>query len=310
MKIISVMLPTYNEEANIKPLVEAIKDLFGNELKNYDYEIVISDNKSTDNTREIIRLICKEDKKVKAIFNMNNFPIGSGINGIRNTNGDCTIHMASDFQDPVEVIPKLVKKWEEGNKIVVACKKKSKESFLMYKVRSFYYNLMDSICFVKQINQFSGFALYDKTFINVIKELKDPLPYFRGLVSELGGNHAVVEYEQQVRRSGKSSYRSFKRLYDVAMRGITTYSKTPIRLAVSIGMIGISISFLLMVIIFILNIVNDIAIFNTGFMFIMILFVMFLQLSFIGIIGEYILNMNIRIMNHPIVVEEERINFE
>lgn len=308
-RTISIMLPTFNEEDNILPLVNSIRNLFQDELNKYNYEIVISDNKSTDTTRSKIRDICNNDKNVKAIFNINNFPIGSGINGLRNTNGDCTIHMASDFQDPVSLLPKMVEKWEEGFKIVLACKSKSKENSFMYKIRGFYYKLMNRICYVKQINQFSGFALYDKSFINVIKDLKDPLPYMRGLVSELGGDLAIIEYEQQLRKSGKSSYSGFLKLYDVAIRGITTYSKIPVRVMVFTGGIGFFILFIFLVVSIVSNLIYSRNIINFVNVGAFILQILFLQMLMLGLLGEYLLNINVRIMDHPIVVEEERINF-
>lgn len=204
MKTISILIPTYNEEQNIAPFVYRAKELFQNELKNYNYEIVIIDNCSTDSTPGIIEGLCREDKKVKAIFNVKNFgSLRSGFYGLIHTSGDCVVKIAADFQEPIETIPKMVKEWENGYPIVVGVKHKSKENKLKFMIRSAYYHVIKKYSSVEQIDQFTGFGLYDKSFIDVCRDLDDPYPYFRGIVAELGGKRKEVEYVQEKRRNRK-----------------------------------------------------------------------------------------------------------
>lgn len=182
MKKISVMIPCYNEEENARPIYEAVRNELQKSCPNYDYEILFIDNKSTDNTRQIIRQICAEDKKVRAIFNSKNFgQFNSPYYGILQTSGDCTITICADFQDPVELIPRFVAEWEKGYKIVCGIKTSSKESKLMYFLRSCYYKAIKKLSSVEQIEHFTGFGLYDKSFVQTLRDLKDPTPSFGAL---------------------------------------------------------------------------------------------------------------------------------
>ena len=211
MKTISIMVPTYNEEENVELMYQALKDTFKNDLPNYQYEILFIDNKSQDNTRKLIRKICEKDKNVKAIFNTQNFgQFNSPYYGLINTTGECTISVAADFQDPVEMIPKFVKEWENGYKIVIGIKNKSQESKIVYFLRSLYYKLIKKFSEVEQIEHFTGFGLYDKKFIKILKDLDDPEPYLRGIVSELGFERKEIPFEQPKRERGKSSNNWYK----------------------------------------------------------------------------------------------------
>ena len=212
----------FNEVNIVEPLSQEIIKIMETELPEYDYEIMFIDNCSNDGTREVLERFCKEDPKIKAIFNVRNFgPNRSGFHGFLNSDGDCTIAMVSDFQDPPEMIPQFVKKWEEGYKIVVAQKTKSKENKIMYVIRSAYYKFIQKISDIQQIEQFTGFGLYDKSFVDIVRSLHDPYPYFRGIVGEYGYKIATIPFNQPKRRSGKSKS-NFFRLYDVAMLGITS----------------------------------------------------------------------------------------
>lgn len=310
MKKISIMIPCYNEAENIPLLYPEIKKLFDNELKKYDYEIVLIDNKSLDNTREEIRKICKQDKKVKAIFNAHNFgQFNSPYHAILQTSGDCTITMCADFQDPVEMIPKFIEEWENGYKIVIGKKTRSKESKLMYLTRGLYYKLIKSYSEVEQIEQFTGFGLYDKAFVQVLRDLKDPTPYMRGIVAELGFERKEIHYEQPKRLHGKSS-NNFMRLFDAAMLGFTSYTKKEIHIATIFGALMFFLNFIAL---FVLSIIK-ICCWETFHMgYIPVLLSVFLVggmlLFVLGFIGEYIISINSRVMNRPLVVEEERINF-
>ncbi len=311
MKKISIMIPCYNEEENVVPMSEAVTELFEKELPQYDYEILFIDNASTDNTRPLLREICRKNKKVKAIFNAKNFgQFNSPFHGMLQTTGDCTITMVCDFQDPLDLIPKYLKEWEDGYKIVIGIKSKSKENPLIYHLRSLYYKFVKKFSDVEQIEHFTGSGLYDKDFIEVLRNLHDPTPFLRGIVAELGFKIKRIEYEQPKRRAGKT-HNNFWTLYDAAMLSITSYTKIGLRIATFIGIIvafislGIGIVYLIMKLIWWER-------FSAGMapMLIGMFFLGSLQLFFIGLIGEYIMNMNKRLMNRPLVVEEERINFE
>ena len=311
MKKISIMIPCYNEEENVVPMSEAVTELFEKELPQYDYEILFIDNASTDNTRPLLREICRKNKKVKAIFNAKNFgQFNSPFHGMLQTTGDCTITMVCDFQDPLDLIPKYLKEWEDGYKIVIGIKSKSKENPFIYHLRSLYYKFVKKFSDVEQIEHFTGSGLYDKDFIEVLRNLHDPTPFLRGIVAELGFKIKKIEYEQPKRRAGKT-HNNFWTLYDAAMLSITSYTKIGLRIATFIGIIvafislGIGIVYLIMKLIWWDR-------FSAGMapMLIGMFFLGSLQLFFIGLIGEYIMNMNKRLMNRPLVVEEERINFE
>ena len=311
MKTISIMVPTYNEEENVELLHEAIVKEFKENLSNYKYEILFIDNKSKDNTRKLLREICKKDKNVKAIFNAQNFgQFNSPYYGLLQTSGDCTISMCADFQDPIEMIHKFVKEWENGYKIVIGKKTKSKESKLMYLFRSMYYKTIKKFSDVEQIEHFTGFGLYDKDFINVLRNLKDSQPYMRGIVSELGYERKEIEYTQPKRLRGKSS-NNFMRLYDAAMLGITSYTKVGMHIATILGAIIAFICFLIGIVYLILKICFwDSMPVGIAPLIIVMSFIGSIQLFFIGFIGEYIVNINARVMNRPLVVEEERLNFK
>ena len=309
-KKISIMVPCYNEEENVIPMSEAIVNVMTKELPQYDYEILFIDNCSQDRTREYIEKICEGNKNIKAIFNVTNFgQFNSPYYAMLQTTGDATVLMAADFQDPVEMIPKYVKEWENGYKIVIGIKKSSQENKLMYWLRGCYYKLIKKLSDVEQIEQFTGFGLYDKKFINVMRELNDPTPFLRGIVAELGFKRKEIPYEQPKRRAGKTS-NNFYRLYDAAMLSITSYTKVGLRLATFIGMTVGCISLVVAIIYLILKLLfwdN----FPAGMAPLLIVTCLLgsIQLFFIGLIGEYIMSINDRVKKRPLVVEEERLNY-
>ena len=245
MKKINILIACYNEEENIVPLTEAITKVMNEKLSNYDYRITFIDNKSQDRTRELIEEVASKDSHVRAIFNAKNFGhIRSPFHGLKqSTDCDATILMCCDFQDPPELIPTLVEKWEEGHKIVYGKKTRSKESKLMYALRNMYYKLMKKNSDFEQIEQFTGFGLYDLSFIKVLADIDDPYPYMRGLVGEFGGDKVAMEYTQPKRRAGKTK-NNFNTLYDMGMLGITSYTKNFLRLALKGGAIMLFLSFI------------------------------------------------------------------
>lgn len=309
-KKVSIMIPCYNEEENIEAITSAVRDQM-EQLPQYDWEIVVIDNCSKDNTRPLLREICAKDKRIKAIFNVKNFgQFNSPYYGLTQCTGDCAISVCADFQDPVEMIPVFLKYWEEGYQIVYGVKSSSRESRLMYGLRSIYYKLIKKYSTVDQIEHFTGFGLYDRSFLDVLRNLKDPTPFIRGIVAELGGKRKAVEYEQPKRRAGKT-HNNWYTLYDAAMLSFTSYTKIGLRLATFLGVGVALISFLVALVYLILKLCNWYN-FDAGQAPILIgmFFLGSVQLIFLGVIGEYILSMNQRIMNRPLVVEQERINFD
>lgn len=311
MKTVSVVVPTYNEEENVPLIAKRIEGIFLNQLSRYNYEILFVDNFSTDNTRNVIQKLAMEDKRIKAIFNAKNFGFSrSTFYGLSQAEGDCAVLVFADMQDPPELIVDFVKNWELGTKIVVGIKSKSKENKVMYLIRRLYYKFIKMIGDIEHIEQFTGFGLYDASFIKILKQLDDPLPYLRGIVAELGFENKKIYYEQQKRKYGKTSF-NFMRLYDTAMLGITSYSKTLTRIATILGFLASVVSLLVAIITFIIKIFNwnnfsvGIAAISIG-----VYFFGSVILFFVGLIGEYIVNINIRTMHHPLVIEEKRINFD
>lgn len=310
MTKVSVLVPTYNEIENIQPLSDAIIAEFV-KLSKYDYEIIFIDNNSQDGTREKLRLMCRDNKKIKAILNAKNFgQNNSPYYGLMQTTGDCAIMMCADFQDPVEMIPNLIHEWENGFMIVSAIKTTSKENKMIRFLRTCYYKLIKKFSEVEQIEHFTGFGLYDKSFLQVMRDLHDPTPFLRGIVAELGFKRKEIPYEQQKRRAGKSKNNFFS-LYDIAMLSFTSYTKVGLRMATFIGFIGAMISFAIAIFYLVLKLIfwNTFAIGSAPILIGVFLLGSF-QLIFIGLIGEYVLSINQRIMNRPLVVEEERINFD
>ena len=308
-KKISIMVPCYNEEENVVPLSEAVIATLEKDLPEYDYEILFIDNCSKDKTREKLILLCSRNKKIKAIFNTKNFgQFNSPYYGLCQTTGDCTICLCADFQDPIDMIPKFVHEWENGYKIVCGIKTSSKENKIMYFLRGVYYKTIKKMSEVEQIEQFTGFGLYDKSFIQVLRDLKDPTPFLRGIVAELGPERKEIPYEQEERRAGKTS-NNWYRLYDAAMLSFTSYTKIGLRLATFIGFGLSAVSVVIAIVYFILKLLhwND---FPAGMTPILLgVFVIgSMQLFFIGLLG--IMNMNARLMNRPLVIEQERINFD
>lgn len=313
MKKISVLIPCFNEVDNVEPMSFAVANVMEEALARYDYEILFIDNCSTDGTREKLEKICEKNKKVKAIFNVTNFgQFNSPFYGMCQTTGDCTIGMSCDFQDPVELIPRFVEEWEKGHKIVSGIKTSSKENPVIYFLRSMYYKMIRNMSDTEMIEHFTGFGLYDKTFIDILRKLDDPIPFLRGIVAEYGHgfNRIDIEYEQEKRRAGKT-HNNLYSLYDAAMLSITSYTKVGLRLATILGFVSSGISLFVALIYLVLKLANwhDFQAGNAPLL-IGVYVIGSLQLFFIGLLGEYILNINTRVIHRPLVVEEKRINFD
>lgn len=309
-KKISVCSSAYNEEANIRDFYDRVQEQL-KKFPQYDYEFIIADNCSTDRTREILRKIAAQDKNFKCIFNANNFgPYRSAYNTFRNCSGDAMIHLCSDLQDPPEYIGDFIRKWEEGYNLVCGIKKNYSGSWGMTAVRKCYYRLLRKVSDVDLIQDFHGFGLYDRKMLEAMKLYHDAEPYARGIVSEIGLKRCEIPYTQAERKGGKSSYNLF-RYYDFAMVGFVNYSKLPLRLAIFCGFFIALVSLLVALGYFIYKLVNWNS-FQLGLapLVIGLFFFSAVQLIFIGILGEYIGAIWTQVKNKPLVIEEERINFD
>ena len=313
MKKLSIMIPCFNEVENVELMSQTVINVLNEALPQYDYELLFIDNCSTDGTRDVLEKICAQNKKIKAIFNVTNFgQFNSPFYGMCQTTGDCVISMCCDFQDPVELIPRFVEEWEKGHKIVSGIKSSSKENPIIYFMRTVYYKMIRNMSDTEMIEHFTGFGLYDKTFIDILRELDDPIPFLRGIVAEYGHgfNRIDIEYEQAKRRAGKT-HNNFYSLYDAAMLSFTSYTKVGLRLATMLGFISSGVSLLVALIYLIVKLCNWYS-FNPGDapLIIGVYVLGSLQLFFIGLLGEYILNINTRVIHRPLVVEEKRLNFD
>lgn len=310
LKKISILVPTYNEEENVQPLSEAIIKELANSLTNYDYELIFIDNDSNDLTRNRIERLCTSNRKIKAIFNAKNFgQFNSPYYGLCQTTGECTILMCADFQDPIDMIPRLVSEWEKGYKIVSAIKTHSEENKIIRFLRTCYYKLIKKMSSVEQIEHFTGFGLYDRSFINVLRNLDDPTPFLRGIVAELGFRRKDLPYTQAKRRAGHT-HNNWYTLYDAAMLSFTSYTKVGLRMATIVGFVFSAFCMLIALCYLIAKLIwwNSFPL-GTAPTLIGIFFMGSIQLFFIGLLGEYVLNINTRVMKRPLVVEEKRINF-
>ena len=310
-KLISIVSGCYNEKDNLRELYDRLHKVF-QQLPQYDFEIIIADNYSADGSRDILRQIAAQDKKFKVILNSNNFGhIRSGYSAFLQAGGDAVIAMASDLQDPPETILDFVRQWEAGFQVVVAVKHKSRENILMSMVRKFYYRMLASVSDSNNIiRNFTGFGMYDRKFMEGLKKYHDPYPYFRGLVSEIGFRRAEIEYVQDRRKCGKTK-NNFFTLYDLAMTGFVNHSKLPLRLAVFCGFCLAGLSLLIALGYFIYKLAFWDT-FNLGLapLIIGLFFFSAVQLIFIGIIGEYIGAIYTHVKDKPLVIEEEKLNFD
>ncbi len=308
-KLISIMSPCFNEEKNINELYKRICNTI-EPLIQYQFEMIFIDNSSTDKTVEILREIAQNDRRVKVIVNIRNFgPVRSPYWAVMQTRGEATIGLASDLQDPPEMIPKFIEEWEKGWKVVYATKTTSETNFITHALRKFYYRLLNYISEVEIVKDATGFGLYDREVLDHIRNIRDPYPFFRGLISELGYPIKKIPFNQPRRSAGISSG-NFYSLYDTAILGVVNHSILPLRVASFLGLIVGILSLCTAVVYTIKKIVNWDG-FPVGIAPAIIgIYMMFgVILIFLGFIGEYIASIHMYVRNRPIVVEKERINF-
>ena len=309
MKKISFVTPCYNEEGNVEPLAEAIREQM-RAFPQYSYDHIYIDNCSTDGTEQKLRKLAAEDKKIKVILNARNFGhIRSPFHGLLQAEGDAVIYMVSDFQDPPELIPKLIKLWEGGAKAVLGIKDTSDEPGVMFLLRKVYYRLVERLADVRTFQNFTGFGLYDRQIVDYCRQLHDPYPYFRGIIAEVGLTVEEVHYHQPKRTRGVTK-NNFYTLYDMAMLGITNHSKIPLRLATMSGFVMSLLSLLASLGYLVLKLLLWQQ-FPIGIAPLVIGVFLFasVQLFFIGILGEYIGSIHTHVLKRPLVVERGRINF-
>lgn len=308
-KLISVVMGTYNEEDNVVEIHRQISEIFA-AYPQYDLECLFIDNASKDSTVKLLREIASKDSRVKVIVNARNFGhIRSPTHAILQANGDAIIAIASDLQDPPALIPQFIRKWEEGFPVVLGIKASSEESFLFSRVRGFYYDLIDWLADVEINKNNTGFGLYDRRVVEIIRQMKDAYPYFRGMISEIGLPTAKIPFKKEARKRGFSSNNLYT-LYDMAMLGITNHSKIPLRMATMAGFIVSMLSFLIAM----GYLVAKLCFWNTfslglAPLIIGLFFFSSVQLFFIGILGEYLGVIHTQVMHRPLVIEKERINF-
>lgn len=309
-KLISIVIPTYNEEGCIEDLYRKIKNVIS-PMSNYEFEIIVIDNNSKDKTQEILRKIATKDTYFKVILNNRNFGhIRSPYYGILQSYADAVIYLASDFQNPPELIPNFIEQWEEGFKLVMAIKNKSQESFVFSFLRKNYYRILDNVSDISVIKDSTGFGLYDSEVIKELRKINEPYPFMRGLICDLGYSIKTVNFTQPERKKGITK-NNFYTLYDIGMLGIISHSKVPIRLAAFLGFLIGSFSFLIGLIYFITKLIYwDSFPMGIAPLIIGLFFFIGLQFIFIGIIGEYIGSIHTYSQNRPLVVEKERINFD
>jgi len=310
-KTISILTPCYNEEAGIADCYRRVREILESKLSRYDYEHVFIDNCSLDRTVEILKSIAATDRRVKIIVNSRNFGAArSGHHGLLETSGHCVVPILADLQTPPDIIPEMVAKWEGGYKIVVAVRTGTDEGWVMRQCRKMFYKLMTRFSGVQQIPNFIGFGLYDAAVMQVMRELREPDPYFRGMVCEIGFEKAFVEYHQPPRLHGKTSY-TFVSLLDYALLGLTSYSKVPLRIMTIIGVILSALSMVIALSYFVIKIVRW-ETFELGLAPLLIgtFFFASVQLLFVGLIGEYVGAIYAQVKGRPLVIERERINFD
>lgn len=311
-KLISIVIPCYNEQDNVVAIATAVEDELTRCLAadRYDFEIIFIDNDSRDNTRPLLRELCSRRPRVRAILNAKNFgQFNSPYYAMCQARGDAVILMCCDFQDPVELLPEIIRKWEDGAKIVSCIKTRSRENPLMRALRTIYYKTIRRMSSVDQIEHFTGFGLYDRDFVDVLRRLDDPTPFLRGIVAELGFKRVDLPYTQAKRRAGHTSNNFFS-LFDAAMLSFTSYTKVGLHVLTLLGLLMAAGSMLIALVMLVLKLVFwDRYEAGVAPLLVGLFFLHAMELLFIGFVGEYVMAINTRVMNRPLVIEAERLNW-
>lgn len=309
-KKIVVVVPSFNEAENIVPMYEALQAVFAGMLS-YTWGILFIDNDSTDGTIELLRGLAARDPAVRVILNARNFGhIRSPYHGMLQADGDAVIALVADFQDPPELIPQMVREWEAGNRIVLAVRVSTQNSPVMEVIRTWYYNLVESISDVTVIKNFNGYGMYDRSVVEIVRQFDDPYPYYRGILSEVGFHPVIVPYRQSSRARGITK-NNFFTLFDFAMNGITSLSRLPLRMITLIGF-GLSLISILIALVYMLYKLTNWDTFQAGLAPLVVgqFFFNGVILFVLGLLGEYVGFIHLRTMKRPLVVERERLNFD
>jgi glycosyltransferase involved in cell wall biosynthesis len=310
LKLISIITPSYNEEANVEQLYLRVRSIML-ALGTYEYEHLFIDNASTDSTVEILKRIAAADQNVRLIVNARNFGhIRSPVHGLFQARGDAMIGMAADMQDPPELIPALLEGWEEGHAMVIAIKRSSEEHAAMFWVRRRYYQMVQWFSEIETFQNYTGFGLYDRRVVEIVKAIDDPYPYFRGMIADIGLPYKKIYFDQPVRRGGVTK-NNFYTLYDIGVLGFINHSKVPLRIMVFAGLAGAVLSFLIATVYMFYKLLYWKR-FSLGVAPLVIgnFFIFSMQLLFLGVIGEYVGAIHTQVQKRPLVIERERVNFE
>ena len=310
MKTISIITACYNEEANVEELYRRVRAEMV-KLGNFHYEHIFIDNSSQDQTVAVLKRIAARDHNVKLIVNSRNFGhIRSPMHAFLQTQGDCVIGIVADLQDPPEMIPQMIAKWEEGYSMVLCIKRTSEENPFMFWLRKKFYRVVQRLSAIETFENFTGFGLYDRRVVEAVRAFGDPYPYFRGMIAEIGLPHCELPYDQPRRKRGITK-NNFYTLWDMAMLGVTNLSKVPLRFVTFLGFAGAALSlltgvgYLVYKLLFWANFTVGIAPLVIG-----LFFLGSVQLLAMGILGEYIGSIHTQVQKRPYVIEKERINFE
>jgi polyisoprenyl-phosphate glycosyltransferase len=313
MKLISIVTPCYNEEDNVKQCYEEVKNIFDNILKDYDYEHIFCDNASNDKTVEILKNIAFQDKKVKIIVNARNFgPFRSMFNGLINTQGDAAlVFLPADLQDPPELIPAFVKKWEEGFQVVYGIREKREENIIMFSIRKLYYKLVNKFADIHIPPNVGEFQLIDKVVVDSLKKFDDYYPYIRGMIASCGFKSVGIEYTWRYRKRGFSKNKLYH-LIDQGINGLISFTNIPLRICMLFGLILSTLSISYAIIQVLINLVyyRKLAPPGIATLIVGLFFFSGVQLFFLGILGEYISAIHYQVRKRPLVIERERINFD
>lgn len=308
--LVSVLVPCFNEEGNVETLHARLKAVF-EKIPDVGFEIVFIDNASVDGTQDILRRLAAADPQVKVIFNVRNFGAErSPLHAFFQTTGDAVVPMACDLQDPPELVADFVRHWRSGFKVVIGIKPRSRESRLMFSLRRSYYRVLNKISDTPLIENFTGFGLYDREVVEVLRGIPDRRPYFRGLIADLGYPRVEIPFVQPRRERGKTK-NNFYALYDVAMLGLTSHSRVPLRLATMAGFVLGFLSLLVALIYLLAKLIfwNRFSL-GQAPVLIGVFFFGSIQMFLIGILGEYIGSIHVQIHKRPWVIERERLNFD
>jgi glycosyltransferase involved in cell wall biosynthesis len=312
-KTISVVTPCFNEGDNVVDCYEAVRRVFETQLPDYDLEHVFCDNASTDHTPEVLRSLAGKDRRVKVILNARNFgPFCSTFNGLMATSGDAVVVLlAADLQDPPELIPEFVKRWEQGYQVVYGIRNQREESFLMHRIRKLYYWMVSKFANIQIPPNVGEFQLVDRVIIRTLREFDDYYPYIRGMIANCGFRATGVEYTWKARKKGLSKNRLYH-LVDQGLNGLVSFTKVPLRLCLLAGFLlaGLSIIYAFFSLIIHLVTVGPLAPPGIPTLIVAIFFFSGVQLFFFGILGEYICAIHFQVRRRPLVIEKERLNFE